>query len=98
MDISVYFEPIDLDIIQGGETYQTSQLGRVLLKHTPELGFPSCENVQLAILGVKEDRNSVNNSGCAHAPNRVREELYKLFQGAYALNVVDLGNIRQGHE
>lgn len=98
MEISVYFEPLDIDLIQGDDIYQPSQLGRFILKNTNELGFPSCENAQLAIIGVKEDRNAVNNSGCANAPDRVREELYKLFQGNYNLNIVDLGNIKSGNE
>jgi arginase family enzyme len=52
--------------------------------------------VDIAIIGVQEDRNAINNSGCALAPDYVREKLYLLNEGAYTTKIVDLGNIRQG--
>ncbi len=54
-------------------------------------------DADIAIIGVKEDRKSVDNEGCAHAPDYVRTELYKLFRGDYNPRIADLGNIKQGH-
>lgn len=52
---------------------------------------------QIAILGVPEDRSSVDNHGCGSGTNKLREELYQLFVHFNMPSIVDLGNIRQGH-
>jgi len=59
--------------------------------------FPSLEHADLAIIGVGEERNSFFNHGCGLAPDMIRKELYKLFQGNFKLNLVDLGNVLNGH-
>ncbi|MFD2147804.1 formimidoylglutamase [Mucilaginibacter antarcticus] len=59
--------------------------------------FPDLDQeVKIAIFGVLDDRNAINNPGCALAPDYVREKLYQLHEGAYTTRIVDLGNIRQG--
>jgi len=48
------------------------------------------------LIGVLEDRQSVDNSGCALGPDYIRERLYRLNEGAYTVKITDLGNILQG--
>ena len=61
-------------------------------------GFPELDQIDIAIIGVKEDRNGPDNEGCALAPDYVRKYLYQLFQGPFKTRVVDLGNIRAGDQ
>ncbi len=93
--IAEYFSPIDLGNI-GGEEIENS-LATVFSVHTEKSGFPDMKKIQLAIIGVKEERQAVNNIGCGSAPDEVRKSLYKLMKGAYDLNIADLGNINPGY-
>lgn len=94
-DISIYFEPVSEDLLNFA--YSDNQLGNHISKHNTA-GFPDLEMVQLALIGVLDDRKAINNKGCAKAPDQVREYLYKLFKGEYPVSIADLGNIRPGHD
>jgi formiminoglutamase len=54
-------------------------------------------NYKIAFLGVQEDRQSVENTGCAQAPDFIRHKLYRLKQGAFKSPFLDLGNLQPGH-
>ncbi|MBL0049075.1 MAG: formimidoylglutamase [Bacteroidetes bacterium] len=95
MDISIYFEPLENTGILNSSDYQPTQLGRTLARNS-QSGFPDLTGVQLALIGVKEDRKSLNNVGCSESPDHVRNHLYKLFQPSGPISVVDLGNINAG--
>jgi len=92
MDISIYFQPSLVDT----ETYLPTQLGSQIERFTNSDNFPSLENKSIALIGVLEDRGSVNNSGTKNAPDLVRKYLYKLFSLTQNSAIVDLGNIHQG--
>ena len=96
MDITLYFEPIDTSKIKRDEDYMPTQLGSVIDIHKEEGRFPDLEKIDLAIIGVKEERNAVNNEGCAEAPDAVRNKLYQLFQRGETA-IADLGNIISGN-
>ena len=93
MDISVYFEPID------SVAYQTEEfpLGSRVVFYSQVGKFPEIEGAELAIFGVHEDRNAVNNEGCAQAPDFIRNKLYLLHLVSENPKIVDLGNIKAGH-
>jgi formiminoglutamase len=95
MSLSDFFTPIDLKKILPKNGYYTSQLGS-RIEHF-SVDFPDLEQkTDIAIIGVQEGRNAVNNQGTALAPDYVREKLYLLHEGAYNTKIVDLGNILQG--
>lgn len=97
MDISTFFSPIDLTEFQFTEEGQGQiRLGNLIQIHSEAGNFPDFTTADLAIIGVKEDRNAVNNEGCDLAPDHVRRFLYMLFPGPYSNKIVDLGNIRKG--
>jgi formiminoglutamase len=54
------------------------------------------EGFDIAILGVRETRNSTDNIGCEVAPDVVREQLYSLMKNAGEFKIIDLGNIEKG--
>jgi formiminoglutamase len=95
MSLSDFFSPVDLDRILPKNGYYTSHLGSKIALFSAD--FPDLdEGVDIAIIGVQEDRNAINNQGCALGPDYVREKLYLLNEGGYNTKIVDLGNIRQG--
>lgn len=91
-DIAQYFSPIDFS----ADSYHPESLAQVLHTHTSK-SFPDLEKIDMAIVGVCEDRLALTNKGCANAPNEVRKHLYKLFTSGYTPRIADLGNIMPGH-
>ena len=98
MDISVYFEAVDLEKIGFYENLHSQKLGKQVFIHQAEAGFPDFETADIAIFGVSEDRSAFNNEGCALGADYIRKYLYRLFKGNYSPKIVDLGNILRGHE
>ena len=96
MSLSDFFSPFDLKNIVPKNGYYTSQLGSKIEHFS--VGFPDLDTdkIDIAIIGVQEDRNATGNPGCALAPDYLREKLYLLHEGAYNSKIVDLGNIKQG--
>ena len=96
MDLSGYFEPIDSAVVDFHSEPFRPMRGDEIRAHTAEAGFPDLEGAQLALLGVKEDRGSVDNRGCAEGPDHVRHYLYRLARPNDETKLVDLGNIEAG--
>src|SRR4051812_9759673 len=96
MQLSDLFAPIDLKNIVPKKGYYNSQLGNKIEHFSVDFPNLESEKIDIAIIGVPEDRNATGNSGCALGPDYVREKLYQLHEGGYNSKIVDLGNIRPG--
>src|ERR1700754_1782166 len=97
MSLSDFFTPIDLTRITPKDGYFASHLGEKISHFSDS--FPDLDKkTDIAIIGVQDDRNAVNNPGCALGPDYVREKLYRLHEGNYNTKIVDLGNIRRGEK
>ncbi len=94
MDISSYFEPLKHSASESDELKNV--LGNKIIKYNKGGAFPELANINIALLGVGEDRGSVRNDGCADAPNRIREKLYSLKTSTHTYRIADLGNIIPG--
>src|ERR1700748_1637256 len=95
MSLADFFTPIDLQNIIPKKGYYNSHLGDKITHFSVD--FPDLDQkTDIAIFGVEDDRNAVNNQGCALGPDHVREKLYQLFEGPYKTKIADLGNIRKG--
>lgn len=93
-----FFDPIDLnEILPPEEEEGQRRIGDLIRLFTVGGTFPDLEHVDLAIIGVPEDRNAVNNEGCGRGPDVIRTYLYKLFPGTFIPNVIDLGNLKRGN-
>jgi len=90
MDISIYFKPLTPP-----EDFDKDTLG-YYTSFNDENGFPSLDDVQIAIIGVKDERGAINNKGCSESPDEVRREFYNLYYHNKPLRIVDLGNIEAG--
>ncbi len=95
-DISHFFTPVDFETLIDTEL-NPLQLGQVITIYKQNTDFPEIENQHMAIIGVNESRNSVNNEGCERAANATRKYLYKLYSGEFNAKIVDLGDINPGH-
>jgi arginase family enzyme len=92
MDFADYFNKVDAEKLLPKETGKGDKYSLAhIISNFEEKAIRSS---QIAILGVPEQRNS-NNKGTANAPDKIREQLYKLnFSGK--LSIVDLGNMILG--
>ena len=96
LDFTDFFRSIDIAEISEGRPYASSQIGSLVVANRVDRGWPEIEGCHFAIIGIQEDRLSVGNLGCAKAPDEIRKELYRLYQGEWQLKIADLGNIFPG--
>ena len=92
-----FLSPVNEQVVAYLEQQSKLCLGKTFKIHTKEAGFPDLENVQIAIFGVQEDRNSANNFGCGENLHFIRRKLYELFPGNWHTNIADLGNVLKGN-
>ena len=91
----IFLRPIDLKKIIPKKGYYTSHLGR--RSSIFPIDFPDLEQkTDIAIIGVQDDRNAVNNPAAPWAPIMCAKNYISLNEGNYKTKIVDLGNIRQG--
>ena len=98
MELSTYFEPIDTETVGFQSQEFRPMLGDDIVVYSEHGRFPDLGEAHLALLGVKEDRGSVDNRGCAAAPDPIRHYLYHLAKPHADMHIVDLGNIAPGAE
>src|SRR5258705_12920318 len=96
MEIAEYFESLDYS----EEKYlrDKSCIGNAVKFHMADQGFPSLDGIDIAIIGVTENRGAVNNSGCSEAAAPVREKFYALKKWNHNYRIADLGNLKSGLE
>lgn len=73
-------------------------LGKTIQIHTKKNGMPALDSIQIAIIGVLEGRNAVDNLGTGKELENIRKFLYQMFPGNWDSSIADLGNIPQGKE
>jgi formiminoglutamase len=92
-----YLNPVSESLLTHIKMQANKTLGQCIDIYTTKNGFPNLENKKIAIIGVDEDRASVNNIGAGSDLNEIRKELYQLYPGNWPISVVDLGNISKGN-
>ena len=98
MDISIFLEPVAEKCFSKAYRPGKKTLGETINIYRNEDEFPDLEGVDLAIIGVKEERGAVDNKGCADGVDYIRKALYPLFNHWSQLHIVDLGNVRIGKD
>jgi arginase family enzyme len=94
MEISLFFDPVR----QTDIPVNKQLLSQSFKIYKEGSDFPDLEGIQIALIGVGEERGAINNAGCGYAPDEVRKYLYRLFAGPWNCRIADLGNIKQGHD
>ncbi len=98
MDISVFLNPVGSEVFENSRLNHPKQIGNTITVYKDEDDFPDLEGFQIALVGVEEERNAVDNEGCKDAPDVIRQALYPLFNHWQDLKIVDLGNVKTGFE
>lgn len=93
-----FLSPIDEKVFAHLILQSAKTLGRDIEIHSIQNGLPDLNGVDIAIVGVKEGRNSINNKGCGEDLVAIRQGLYELFPGQWNAKIVDLGNIESGNK
>lgn len=96
MSLTDFFSPINPDRFKPKNGFLNSQLGLKTRIYTEDFPDLEDEKFDLAIIGVLDGRNALDNEGCALAPDYFREKFYRLNEGAFTSRIVDLGNIKHG--
>lgn len=98
MPLRDFFTHLNQSSLTPKKGFFSSQLGSKIDSYFSEFPDIVNEKYDLALIGVLEDRNSIDNVGCALAPDYVREKFYRLNAGNYNIRIVDLGNIKAGNK
>src|SRR5690606_41567010 len=72
MSLIDFFSPVNSKEILSEVDLFNSQYGKIIEIYDKE--FPKLVNIDIAIIGVMDDRKAVNNKGCAEAPDAFRSE------------------------
>ena len=92
-----FLTPIKDTILAHLVLQSAQSLGKNIQVYTSQDNFPDLEKAQVAIFGVQEDRNALDNMNCGDNLDAIRKHLYQLFPGNWHTNIVDLGNIEKGN-
>jgi formiminoglutamase len=93
-----FFDPLPMgEIFPQEEGPMFNRLGNVIKAYAGEDDFPEFQEADIALIGVGEDRNAVNNEGCADGPDQIRKYLYRLSPVVNSPRIIDLGNLKRGH-
>ena len=96
MNLSIYLTPVNLSELKH-ERWGNYSLGKsVSFYQGEDDGGVHLRDYNIAIVGICEERNAVNNHGCGSAPNSVRNYLYQLSAISGINKVLDLGNVLPG--
>ena len=95
-DIAHFFSPVQTSELLNGVGLRPTMFGKNFSIH--EQHFPDLENIDIALIGVCEDRRAITNVGSSAAPDEIRKHLYQLFPGGFTPRIADLGNILPGFE
>jgi arginase family enzyme len=75
-------------------TYTSSQLGSNI--KIVSVTKPSLDGIDIVLVGCGELRGQAANAAYSHAPDIIREELYKLHYWHKTITIGDIGNIVEG--
>jgi arginase family enzyme len=91
-----FLSPVSDLVLAHNELLSQQALGRKLRVHSKQKGLPDLDNVNVAIIGVLENRNDYNYIGEEFQLNDIRKAFYSLFPGSWNTVIADLGDINKG--
>ena len=92
-----YLKPVSKKAIKALSEYKDNHFGLNIFIHTNEIVPEISKELNIAIIGVHEDRDAINNEETGNDFSIIRKELYKLYSGNWHLKIADLGNIAKGN-
>ena len=91
-----FLTPVSDNVLAHKELTGQQALGKKIKIHSRQDGIPDIDDVQIAIIGVQENRNDVNYIGAKINFDSIRKTLYALFPGNWNTKIADLGDIEPG--
>ncbi|MBC3757943.1 formimidoylglutamase [Hyunsoonleella sp. SJ7] len=91
-----FLSPVSDNVLAHNELLSMQGLGRKLRVHSNQHGIPDLDGVNIALLGIIENRNDVDYIGGTFELDEVRKSLYALFPGSWSTTIADLGDINAG--
>ena len=91
-----FLSPVPDSVLAHSELLSQQMLGRKMKIHSKAKGIPDLDNVQIALIGVLENRNDINYLGEEFSLNEIRKTFYSLFPGNWNISIADLGDINKG--
>ena len=92
-----FLKPVGSDLLEKVSNFPEHSLAHTVKFHSLEHGMPTVEQKTLAIFGVQEGRAAGNNEMTGFGLDAIRKRLYQLYPGNWPLQIVDLGDVPQGH-
>ena len=89
-------KPVDDHLIVHNELMSSLILGNKIQIHTSESGIPDLDTTKIVIIGVPENRNSIDYLGDELNLNEIRKSFYNLYPGNWSTEIADLGNLILG--
>ena len=90
-------KPVDDHLIVHNELKSSLILGNRIRIHSVKNGIPDLDSVKIALIGIPEERNSVDYIGDELNLNEIRKSFYNLYPGNWSLEISDLGNLILGN-
>ncbi len=91
-----FLSPVSDLVTEHSDLLTDQQLGKQVAMHTEAEGIPDLHQVDVAIIGIRENRNANGHLGEKVSFDAIRTSLYELYAGNWNLNIVDLGDIFPG--
>ena len=91
-----FLSPVPDAVLAHNELLSQQTIGKKLKIHSKTHGIPDLDGVQIALIGVIENRNDVNYIGEEFSLNEIRKSFYSLFPGNWNISIADLGDINKG--
>jgi arginase family enzyme len=91
-----FLSPVNEVLIDEISFQGKHRLGSQIKIHTINSGIPDLENVEIAIVGVTENRLDQDQGDELLHFNNIRRSFYSLFPGNWNLKLADLGDIQKG--
>jgi arginase family enzyme len=91
-----FLSPVNDVLIEEISLQGKHTLGSQIKIHSINSGIPDLENIELAIVGVTENRLDQDQGDELLHFNNIRKSFYSLFPGNWSLKLADLGDIQKG--
>lgn len=91
-----FFTPVSKTVLAHREILPEQVLGKQIAIHSQRNGFPEISDCKIALIGVREARNSINFRGEFPCFDSIRKAFYSLYAGNWHHKIADLGDIAPG--
>lgn len=88
--------PVEDHLLSHNKIISSLILGNKVSVHTKENGVPEIDKIDIAIVGVPENRNDINYIGEDINLSEIRKSFYSLYPGNWSIKIGDFGDLTPG--